>query len=119
MHRWIRRGGRVAVWTRDMSWANTEATRQLLLRKAADGELIICLPQDTDLTRELKSSGAEVSTYSALGSEPASRFTIVHFGQEGSSVAVGHRKGNYHVIDEFSAEEHPAFYLAPDLVRLA
>jgi hypothetical protein len=119
MHRWISHGGRVAVWTRDMSWANTEATRQLLLKKAAAGELIICLPQETKLTKELESSGAEVSRYSALGSEPACRFTIVRYGQEGSAVAVGRRRGNYHVIDEFSAEGHPAFYLARDLVRFA
>jgi hypothetical protein len=119
MHGWISRGGRVALWTRDMGWANTEVTRQLLLKKAAARELIICLPQETKLTKELKLSGAEVSTYNALEGEPASRFTIVHYGQEGSRVAVGRPMGNYHVIEEFSAEEHPAFHLARDLVRFA
>ena len=88
-----------------MSWAQTNETRQLLFDKATVGELIICLPQETSLTDELKESGAEVWTYNALESEPASRFTIVQYGQEGSRVAVGRRKGDYHVIDHFSAEE--------------
>jgi hypothetical protein len=100
-----------------MSWANTEKTKQLLLLKAAASELIICLPQVTHLTNELKAAGAEILVYKHL--EPTSRFTIVQYGQDGCRVAVGRRKGDDHVIDEFSAEEHPAFHLAQDLVRFA
>jgi hypothetical protein len=119
MLRWIQHGGRVAIWTRDMSWVNTSEAKDLLRKKASTGELIICLPKETPLTTELKQSGAEVFTYSALDSEPASRFTIAHYGREGSRVAVGHGKGDYHIIDEFSADEHPAYHLARDLVRFA
>lgn len=31
LHNWIQHGGRVAIWTRDMSWANNEKSRQLLM----------------------------------------------------------------------------------------
>ena len=36
-----------------------------------------------------------------------------------SRVAVGRQIGDAHVIDEFAAGEHPAYYLAHDLIRLA
>src|SRR5262245_26858260 len=42
MHQWIDHGGRVAIWTRDMSWAQNPETRQLLTKKAQQNELILC-----------------------------------------------------------------------------
>ena len=45
MHDWIEHGGRVAIWSRDLSWANNYETRGLLLDKAERGELILCLPE--------------------------------------------------------------------------
>jgi hypothetical protein len=119
MHDWIEHGGRVAVWTRDMSWARNEDTRELLKKKAAQGELILCLPEQNDLAKELAAAGAEVYAYGANQLElPASRFTIGFFGRDGARVAVGRADGDCHVIDEFNAGGHPAFYLAEDLVAL-
>ena len=119
MHRWIEHGGRVAIWTRDMSWANNDRTKKLLLRKAQDGELILCLPSPNQLTEDLQNRGAEVCFYGTERLEsPASRFTIVYYGRDGSSVAVGRALGDTHVIDEFSAGGHPAYHLAKDLVEL-
>jgi hypothetical protein len=120
MHLWIEHGGRVAIWTRDMSWAQNAETQGLLIAKARRGELILCLPEINPLARELSAAGAEVCAYGArLLEAPASRFTIVFFGRDGSRVAVGRAEGDTHVIDEFSAGDHPAFHLAADLVTLA
>jgi len=119
MHDWIEPGGRVAVWTRDMSWAQNRETRSLLMYKARRKELILCLPELNELATELSGAGAEVCAYGARHLEsPASRFTISFFGRVGSRVAVGRAEGDTHVIDEFSAGGHPAFHLASDLVAL-
>ncbi len=117
MHDWIEHGGRVAIWTRDMSWAQNPATRRLLTEKARRNELILCLPEFNELATELVRAGAEVCAYGARRLEsPASRFTIAFFGRDGSRVAVGRAEGDTHVIDEFSAGGHPAFHLAEDLI---
>jgi hypothetical protein len=120
MHRWIKYGGRVAVWTRDMTWAQSDDTRQLLLEKAQKHELIICVPELNDFTRDLIAAGADVSAYGSDRLEsPASRFTIAFFGRDGSRVAVGRAEGDFHAIAEFGSHDHPAFHLATDLIALA
>jgi len=119
MHDWIEHGSRVAVWTRDMSWADNSETRHLLSAKAKRGELVLCLPEHNDFTRELLSDGAEVCIYGTeLMESPSSRFTIAFLGRDGSRVAVGRAVGDTHVIDEFSASDHPAFHLAADLIAI-
>ena len=120
MHDWIKHGGRVAIWSRDMSWANNEETKQLLELKARRHELLLFLPSANPLSRQLASSGAEVIHYGATRLEsPGSRFTITHYGRDGSSLAVGWARGDTHVIDEFHASDHPAYHIAADLVALA
>ncbi len=119
MHRWIEHGGRVAIWTRDMSWADNSETRRLLTEKAKRSELILCLPERNPLVSSLEAAGAEVCAYGRDVLEaPASRFTIAFFGRDGARVAVGRADGDIHVIDEFGAAMHPAFHLAGDLVAL-
>lgn len=119
MHSWIEHGGRVAIWTRDMSWAQNPETHGVLTKKARRGELILCVPEINALARDLFEAGAEVCAYGAgLLEAPASRFTIIFFGRDGSRVAIGRAEGDTHVIDEFSAGDHPAFHLAADLVTL-
>lgn len=119
MHKWIEHGGRVAIWTHDMSWADNAETRRLLMEKSQHGELILCLPEKNKLAMELEASGAEVCAYGTnILESPASRFTIIFFGRSGARVAVGRAEGDTHVIDEFDAGGHPAFYLAEDLIAL-
>jgi hypothetical protein len=119
MHTWIQNGSRVAIWTRDMSWAQDDDTRRLMRGKAERGELILCLPELNKFAQELAASGAEVCAYGSECLEsPASRFTISFFGRDGARVAVGRARGDTHVIDEFDARSHPAFYLAEDLIAL-
>jgi hypothetical protein len=119
MHEWIAHGGRVAIWTRDMSWAQNPDTRQLLIEKAKRNELVLCLPECSDLASDLRRAGAEVCEYGkSLLESPSSRFTIALLGRDGSCVAVGRAEGDTHVIDEFNSGDHPAFHLAADLVSL-
>ena len=120
MHEWIKHGGRVAIWSRDMSWANNEETKQLLKLKAQRHELLLFLPSANPLSRQLENSGAEVNYYGMTRLEsPGSRFAITHYGRDGSSLAVGRARGDSHVIDEFHASDHPAYHIAADLVALA
>ena len=114
---WISNGGRVVIWTRNMSWADSHEMMPMLRKKAEEKELIICLPHRIEKSDELESYGAEVIAYEILDS-PSVTFTIVNFARAGSRVAVGRRSGDKHVIQEYSAEEHPAFHLASDLVQL-
>ena len=60
---WIEHGSRVVIWTRDMSWASNEKMKELLVRKAQENELIICLPKDIEISNYLKGKGAEVIAY--------------------------------------------------------
>ena len=118
LYRQIDSGGRVAIWTRDMSWADTEKMTELLRRKAQRGQLIICLPQEIPQSDELKQIGAEVFAY---GASPATdyRFIIVNYGRAGSRVAMVRFGAKFHWIQEYAAaDEHPAFYMAHDLVRM-
>jgi hypothetical protein len=119
MHDWILNGGRVAIWTRDMSWADSADTHRLLKEKAALNELILCLHETNELTEELSRAGAEICAYGKNTLElPASRFTISCFGRDGARVAVGRAEGENHVIDEFNSRTNPAYFLAEDLVKL-
>ena len=110
--------GRVAVFTRDMSWAGDAKIAQLLDAKAKRSELVICLPTHIPLTRELEALGAEIYTYQGLGYAPKSRFTVVRFERGDARVAIGRQIGGVHTIETFSVGEHPVFALAEDLVEI-
>ena len=119
LYRWIQTGRHVLICTRDMSWADEPSMMDLLKNKASSQELTIVLPEEVERSNRLRAMGAEVIAYGAL--EPlTTHFTIVNFGQPGSRVAIGWRSGDRHLIQEFSAaDEHPTFYLALDIVKLA
>ncbi|OPA84689.1 hypothetical protein BFW87_28580 [Pseudomonas fluorescens] len=120
MLHWIGHGGRVAIWSRDLSWASHEKSSECLFEKAKRKELILCLPAHTEMSEKLQSAGATVYIVGEdLLAEPNSRFTIAYYKRDGSKVAVGRTKGDKHVIEEFSSGEHPAYFLAYDLVKLA
>ncbi|MDW7730550.1 MAG: hypothetical protein SCJ94_11190 [Bacillota bacterium] len=119
MFKLISEGGRVAIWTRDMSWAENLDTIELLTSKARRNELIICTSRRFSIMSQLISAGAEVYLYDRLDFVPRSRFTIVQFGREGSRVAIGSREGSYHVIKEFASGEHPIFTVTEDLIKFA
>ena len=116
MKEWIQASGRTAIYTRDMSWAETPGVEDLLTRKAVSGELTICLPTPTDLSDRLLAHGAQVHTYSRLGVTPRSRFTIANYGRGDARVAIGITRGNRHHIEVFRAGSDFAFQLSEDLI---
>jgi hypothetical protein len=118
MRKWVAHGGRVVIFTRDMSWADTQDIINTLHAKARRRELTICIQAPIALTNDLKESGAEILPYAELGHVPRSRFTIVDFEREGARVAVGGTVDGKHMIQEFTSGHHPFFAVAEDLVKL-
>lgn len=118
MYNWISRGGRVAIFSRDLSWAGESRIKELLLSKARRDELCICLPKKIPAVEVFEREGAQICVYPELDYLPESRFTIVNRGRMGARVAIGRAIKNRHRIDEFSQGEHPVFSLANDLVEI-
>jgi hypothetical protein len=117
MCRWVSSGGRVVIFSRDLSWAGEEEVRDVLARKAERGDLTVCIENDIQLTSYLKTRGARIVTYGGLGFVPKSRFTIIDFEKEGARVAVGVHENGSHIIQEFRSGAHPFFAVAEDMVR--
>ncbi len=119
MYRWIKNSGRTAIFTRDMSWVDDDEMRSLLKNKAEKDELIICMPRIIDKVKELQDKGAKVFEYKEISYIPLSRFTITNFGRDDAKVAVGRRLAEkQHLIEEFSAGQHPYFQIANDLIQI-
>jgi len=116
---WLRSGGRAAILSRDMSWAqDNPAVEPLLTAKASMGELVLCVARETPFIAKLREAGADVHVYVSAGWVPQSRFTIINHGRADAKVAVGSLVGAKHVIQEFSAGSHPYFSVANDLFEL-
>jgi hypothetical protein len=118
LFRWISNGGTVAVFSNNLGWVDDDAMREMLYRKAQRSELILILPKSIPLSDDLKDRGAEVVTYPSINYVIRSRFTIVNFNRIDTAVAIGRMISRDHVIEEFNAGSHPAFFLAQDLVEI-
>lgn len=121
MRRWIGGGGRVAVFSHDLTWVD-ERARRLLETKAQRNELEVFVPKRTGnvaaLLDELERRGAAIYIYPELEYVPRSRFTIVNRGRVGPRVAVGRAVGDKWRIDIFSEGEDPVFAVANDLIEV-
>ena len=118
MYNWISSGGKVCIFSNDMSWVDDEEMKQMLRHKAETDELTILLPAPIPLSEELKQHGATVITYAPLKLTPKSRFTLVNDGRDGAQVAIGRRIRDVHCIEEFAEGSHPVFAVASDLVEM-
>jgi len=117
MFRRISKGGRVVVFTRDHTWAQNPKILDLLFAKARRNELAICLPANTDLTRQLRSQGAEIIASPQLSYTPGARFTIINDGRiADAAVAIGRQVDGVQVIEEFPVD--PVFAVTKDLVEV-
>lgn len=116
MYNWINTGGRVAIWTRDHTWVNDDPMRELLMKKAQNRELVLCLPCRTDLSEKLACAGAQVVYHGTK--DPRVRFTITHYNQAGMHLAVAKIEKDHHIIEEYD-QSQPITALACDLVALA
>jgi hypothetical protein len=117
MYNWINQGGLTAIFSRDMTWVTDDEMRELLKRKARNGDLILVLPLPIQLSEDLRKEGAEVIHYPALDYTIKSRFTIINLDSADMRVAVGRRQGKQNVVEEFDPG-HPAFFMAQDLIEL-
>ncbi|MBN1975299.1 MAG: hypothetical protein JW787_16785 [Sedimentisphaerales bacterium] len=121
MYNWIVNSGRTAIFSRDMSFACTnKKIKKLLIKKANSCELIVCVPKETDLTKELKENHAEIYYYSEKENiNPHTRFTIANYGQGAKErVAVAHGLNEFHMIHEYDKND-PVIYLTKDLINIA
>ncbi|ARD47797.1 hypothetical protein [Sporosarcina sp. P33] len=118
MLQWISKGGRVTIFTRDMSWANKDKEiKELLFKKAINNELIIIIASNIGLTKKLENDGATIYTYEELGYTPNSRFTIVRTDRIDSKVAIGKERNGKHFIEEFDSSDGYPFHIANDLTN--
>jgi hypothetical protein len=117
MYKWISHGGSALIFSRDMSWVRDQDMKDMLYAKARSRELSICLPKHIQLSEELEKQGARVYIYPELDHIPQSRFTIANHTSGDARIAVGRRLANNHLIEEFSAGDHPAFYIGKDLIE--
>jgi len=118
MYKWISQDGRAVIFSRNLSWINDEKIGSLLLSKAENKELTICLPERINLVEGLEEAGAEICVYPELEYVPEASFTIIRQGRMDARVAVGRKIKRKHVIEEFGLGEHPVFHVANDLTNV-
>lgn len=119
MYRWISNGGRVVIFTRDMSWVSDREMTDMLTNKARAKELTLFLPNRIPSINDLEKAGASIIEYSNLNYTPRSRFTIINYGRDDAKVAVGKRIDvNKHLIEEYGIGQHPYFNVANDLINI-
>jgi hypothetical protein len=119
MGNWIKKRGRIVIFTRDMSWVDNVIMKNQLIKKAKSNDLIICQPKMNELSTLLKNEGAEIYTYQNLKYVPKSRFTFINYSTNSSKVAIGRKDDNHnHIITEFTTKDTIEYYLAEDLVNI-
>lgn len=111
----LERGGRSAIFSRDLTWAEHSDVKDLLMQKAKRDELTLMLPREVPVARELARAGAQLFTYPGLDYELRSRFTLIQLGTTGPCVAVGRPQGQEVFVEEFNERSHPVVTLAEDL----
>lgn len=119
--KFVNRGGRTVVLSRDLSWV-TGSIRDELETKARKKELIIFLPHPNHVSRELEQAGADVRYFGSLFQDSAdgpirSRFTIIRWGSPSERITYPMDDDNYHYNYEYVAGD-PAMELSKDLIRL-
>ena len=116
----IESGGRTAIFTRDLSWAESGNAKATLDRKAKAGGLDLIVGRQADHITDLMQKGAAAHNYSTLGVDPRVRFTLVDFKKVGARLAIGYTEsGGKHVIHEFCIRNAVMVQLATDLIELA
>jgi|ERR1700677_601785 len=118
MYHWIKNAGGVAIFSRDLSWIDDNEIENLLESKAKSSDLTLILPKPTELSKRLESAGATALYYPSIEYVIKSRFTVVNTGRSDTRVAIGRTDGTGHRVEEFSAGDNPAFYLADDMLQL-
>lgn len=117
----LKKAGRVAIFSRDISWvASGSEAEKLLLQKANSKELVLFVQTTTSIAQKLANTGAEVRTYQKFsGYKPKSRFTVLDYEKTGSRVLIGYPSNGEHLIDEFNDSDKAIVDLVETFVQLA
>ncbi|MGZ0018114.1 hypothetical protein [Nitrosomonas sp. wSCUT-2] len=117
----LKRAGRVAIFSRDISWVTPGSeAEKLLLQKAKSNELVLFVQTTTSIAQKLANEGAEVRTYQKFsGYKPKSRFTVLDYEKTGSRVLIGYSSNGEHLIDEFNDSNKAIVDLVETFVQLA
>ena len=115
----IKKGGNVAVFSRTLSWAKSNAKlKELLLEKARDRSLTVVVPELFDLASQLKDAGAEVIVCKAFDRFKI-RFTITNLGTVGIGAATGMpHDARVHVERFIDQKRQPVITLADTVLTL-
>lgn len=117
----LKKAGRVAIFSRDISWVTSGSeAEKLLLQKAKSKELVLFVQTKTSIAQNLADAGAEVRTYQKFsGYKPKSRFTVLDYEKTGSRVLIGYPSNGEHLIDEFNDSDKAIVDLVETFVQLA
>lgn len=117
----LKKAGRVAIFSRDISWVTSGSeAEELLLQKANSKELVLFVQTTTSIAQKLANAGAEVSTYQKFPNyRPKSRFTVLDYEKTGSRVLIGYSSNGEHLIEEFNDSDKALVDLVETFVQLA
>jgi len=117
----IKEAGRIAIFSRDISWVISGSyAEKLLMDKARSGELILFVQTTTLIAQKLAEAGADVKTYEELpGYKPKARFTILDYEKTGSRVLIGYPSNGSHLIREFNDSDRATVDLVETFVQFA
>ena len=122
LYNWIKSSDRTAIVSRDLSWVVDEIKEELI-RKAKARELIVILPTNNEVSRELMKAGAEVRYY-MYGSECIyreqsalnTRFIVAGYGSD-PRLTSPKITNHYHINEEFSSNDRET-KISLDLVSI-
>lgn len=99
---------RTVVFTRGLSWAtSSDRMRELLSRKAKDGELTVCVAEELPFTTELRELGAEIYAYHISEALLSSRFIILGYGTTHPVVNAGSKSGKVFINEVYDSKHAP------------
>lgn len=110
--------GLCVVSSNDLSWVSGEAY-EMLMKKAAERSLVLVMPRENEMSRELVAAGAEARYYGDETFRLRSRFTVVNSNRADAWVAVGYGRKGAHMIREFHSSDDPTLNMAKDLIDMA
>ena len=111
--------GRVAIFSRDLTWVTRGSSAEtMLLKKAQANELTLFVKTETKVTLFLKAQGADVRLYSGKSFNPKSRFTILNYQNSGARVMIGAPCEDSHIIKHYGSDDFEVVDLAMDFVSL-
>jgi len=109
---WLNQGSKTVIFTRNFSWANEPRIEKVLIEKARNDNLTVCLHAEAtrgktaETIKMLEQLGAEIYIHNIK-----SRFIIIDHDTHHSKVNVGRKDDKSNFVNErFYQSENPAAY---------